>query len=155
MRRIHTPEVEATMVQFSESVLVDRPVDVVFDYVATIDRWTEWRLTLTAASVTPPGPLASGSTIHATGQAMGRALDMEMGVTAFEPGQRIAFTSRSGPITLDGEFRFAPEGAGTRLTIGGTAEPGGLMKIAGPLVARQIHEMWSNDFAALKAILED
>src|SRR3990172_12293576 len=114
---------EAGMQEFNETVTINRPADAVFDYVADITRWPEWRLSLTSAECAAQGPLGFGSTIHASGQVMGRTMDMALDVSAFEPGERIGFTTSSGPVSIEAEFRFAPDGAGTRVTVAGTVEP--------------------------------
>jgi uncharacterized membrane protein len=142
------------MPEFRMSTTIDRPVAAVYAYVADFARWPEWRLALSSAERLTTGPTAVGTRVAVTGQMMGRSLDMTVEVTAAVTNERLAFSLSGGPISGSGEFRFEPSGAGTRLGVVASVEPGGVLKIAGPLAARQAEQMWSNDLAALKGILE-
>lgn len=142
------------MAEFNASVTIERPVDAVFAYVGKFERWPEWRLALTSARRITPGPTGAGSRAAVTGQMMGRSVEMEVEVTAYAPGERIGFKT-GGHVEAEGEFRFESAGTGTRVSVVGTATPPAALKIAGPLIARQANEMWANDLAALKGILED
>jgi uncharacterized protein YndB with AHSA1/START domain len=140
-------------VDLNMSVTINRPVEAVFGYVKTFERWPEWRLALTSARQDPPGPVAVGTRVAAVGQAMGRSLNMDVEITDYAPNERIGLKT-SGPIVGVVEFRFTPSGSGTQVAVVGTMEPTGVLKMAGPLVARQATEMWANDLAALKGVLE-
>lgn len=142
------------MIKIDESATVKRPVSAVFDYVIDFPRWPEWRRTLHKASKTTEGPVAAGTRVAVEGQMMGRDISMDVEITDYVPNERIAFRTSAGPIAIDGEFRFEPEQDSTRLAVVGTAEPAGVFKMVGPMIARQVHVMWAEDLAALKGVLE-
>jgi hypothetical protein len=52
------------MARFERSGLVDRPVSVVFDYLADPDRDAEWSAGTERVERTSPAPLGAGSTFR-------------------------------------------------------------------------------------------
>jgi uncharacterized membrane protein len=48
----------------SSSIIINQPVDKVFDYVINVENHTAWHESLLEASVTPDGPIGVGSTYH-------------------------------------------------------------------------------------------
>lgn len=142
------------MPEFHASVTIDRPPAVVFAYVADIARWPEWRMAVNSAELVTPGPVGAGTRITVAGSAMGRSMEMEVEITGYDPPDTVAFAMRTGPVTGSGAFRFEPTGAGTRVTVSGSAEPVGALRLAAGLVARQAQAMWADDLAALKGVLE-
>jgi carbon monoxide dehydrogenase subunit G len=55
-------------------------------------------------------------------------------------------------FTVDHEL--AAQAEGTRLTLVAEAEPGGLMRLTGPMVARTAEQQFRQDFDRLKELLE-
>lgn len=142
------------MPEYRSTVTVDRPPEAVFRYVTDVSRWPEWRMAVTDARLLTPGPLGPGSRLAVVASLMGRSVEMELEITDCSPPEAIGFAMRAGPAVGSGTLRFEPEGAGTRVTVSGAAEPIGALRLAAGLVTRQVQAMWAEDLAALKAMLE-
>jgi uncharacterized membrane protein len=142
------------MIEIHESETVRRPVESVYAYVMDFPRWPEWRMALNNASQVSDGPVGVGTHVVVSGHMMGRDLDMDIEITELEPNERIGFRTSAGPVELEGAFTFEAVPEGTLLSVIGQAEPKGVLALAGPLIARQVHDMWSEDLAALKGVLE-
>jgi uncharacterized membrane protein len=135
------------------SIVINRPVDQVWAYVTDGSTAPKWR----------PGVLdvskVSGSGIGETWKQGvkgpgGRRIDADYEVTAWEPGKLMAFKAIAGPVRPTGEYRFAAENGGTRLSFSLQAELSGIKKLlmGGMVQSTMDAEMGSLD--RLKAVLE-
>lgn len=135
------------------TITIDRPVTTVFDYVADGANAPRWRSGVLDVA------LASGSGLGAVYRQGvrgpgGRRIAADYEITAFEPRSLIAFHAIAGPVRPHGSFRFASEGAGTRLTFALRVELGVLK---GLLMGRAVQSTMDAEMAALdrlKAVLE-
>lgn len=75
-------------------------------------------------------------------------------ITALEPNRSISFKGASGPLSIEGTWRFEATSEGTRLTGAFQVEPGGFFKVAGPVFASQLKKQTDADLQRLKALLE-
>jgi uncharacterized membrane protein len=98
------------------STTISRPIGEVFAFVADGENATQWR----------PGVLdvarQSGEGLGAIYRQGvkgpgGRRIAADYEITAFEPDRRIAFQAIAGPVRPTGEYRFAPAGEGTTVSL--------------------------------------
>jgi carbon monoxide dehydrogenase subunit G len=59
----------------------------------------------------------------------GRRIAADYRITAYEPPRRLAFEAIAGPVRPTGEYRFEPEGEGTRLTFSLHADLGLIQRL--------------------------
>jgi carbon monoxide dehydrogenase subunit G len=137
----------------SHSVIISRPVDDVFAFVADGETCPQWR----------PGVLdiqrVSGEgvgTRYAQGVKgpMGRRIAADYTITVFEPNRRIEFQTVTGPARPHGRYDFEPADGGTRLAFSLDAELTGLRKLilGGPVQKTMDAEVRTLD--NLKRVLE-
>jgi carbon monoxide dehydrogenase subunit G len=137
----------------SHSVIIRRPVDDVFAFVADGEKCPQWR----------PGVLdiqrVSGEgvgTRYAQGVKgpMGRRIAADYTITVFEPDRRIEFQTVTGPARPHGRYDFEAADGGTRLTFSLDAELTGLRKLilGGPVQKTMDAEVRTLD--NLKRVLE-
>ena len=81
-------------------------------------------------------------------------MDSELEVVAYEPPKRLILRSLGGPVKFTVDHELAAQGDGTRLTLVAEAEPGGLMRLTGPMIARTAEQQFRQDFDRLKELLE-
>ncbi|MFJ3959139.1 SRPBCC family protein [Arthrobacter sp. NPDC090010] len=118
----------------SNSVVISASPEVVFAFFADAENDPRWRSGV--ASIRRKGDLAVGveyeQTVAGPG---GRPISADIRVTAYEPPSRVDFEGISGPVRPRGEYRFEPEGSGTRVTFTLEAELGGLkaLVMSGPV----------------------
>ena len=142
------------MIKFSNSVVIDRPVDQVFAYLVNSEHDAEWEQGVIEVRKTSEGPWGLGTTYVYVSQFMGRRIEEPGKITECQPNQRFSFTSGSGAVKVDGTFTFEPSNGGTKVTYAGEAELGGLFKIAQPILAAQVKRQSETNLAALKTVLE-
>ena len=135
------------------TVVIERPVDEVFDYAAQFDRHPEWQDDLKDATF--DGPAAVGATGTETRQMGPRVQTYEWRVSAYDRPRLLGFETLSGPMRPSGTMAFSAEGGGTRIDFQMELNPRGFMKLMGPLIARQVQKVNTEHLAKLKRILED
>jgi uncharacterized membrane protein len=128
------------------SVVIDRPVEEVFSFVADGETAMKWR----------PGVL---DVKHLSGEAVGavyrqgvkgpggRRIAADYEVTAFEPHRLIAFKAIAGPVRPRGEYRFEARDGGTKVSFALNAELGGWKKL---LMARAVQSTMEAEMATLE-----
>jgi hypothetical protein len=70
------------------------------------------------------------------------------------PNRRFDLRVLDGPIPLDGLHSFEASNGGTRIDFVGEGRPGGVMRLAQPLLARVLERQFRGSFARLKAVME-
>jgi len=104
------------MVRAEASILIGRPVENVFDFVAVnfFDNYPRWSPEVIDLRATTPPPVRAGTAARQVRVDQGRRSESTFQVSAFETGNRIAFQGTSSPFLI--VYRFDPLGDKTRLT---------------------------------------
>jgi carbon monoxide dehydrogenase subunit G len=140
------------VIRIELTVEIGRTPGDVFDLLSDVERLPEWQTSAVEAHT--DGPLAQGSRITEKRRLLGREVDSELEVVAYEPPKRLILRSLGGPVKFTVDHELATQGAGTRLTLVAEAEPGGLMRLTGPMIARTAEQQFRQDFDRLKELLE-
>jgi uncharacterized membrane protein len=134
------------------SVVINRARSDVFAFVANHENDPKWR----------PGVMdikrASGEaqgTVYTQGVQgpMGKRIDADFEVTAYQDGTLLAFRTLAGPVRPEGSYRFEDADGGTRVTFSLNASLRGAQKLMAPMVGKSMR----NQVAALhklKRVLE-
>jgi uncharacterized protein YndB with AHSA1/START domain len=136
---------------------VDRPAGEVFDYLARAEHLPEYVTDFEWVRQSSEGAPAEGTEYSykmARGQASGT-----FRWTEFQRPSRLAWrgpAAKAGPGTMEpsGWWELTEEGAGTRVKLVMTPEPGGLFKLLAPLMARGMRKGNAKALERLKARLE-
>ena len=135
------------------TIVIDRPVDVVFAFFTDPANDLRWRTHVKEISTAEP--VAEGARIHQVVKGPGgRGIPADIVVTAYEPTTRYAFRVVAGPVRPVGEFRFAPDGDATAVSLSLSADLRGLKKL---LLSRPVQGSMDGEMQALdraKAALE-
>jgi carbon monoxide dehydrogenase subunit G len=142
------------MPTITQSVMVNRPVEEVWDFIGSFENTTRWSRGVLEARQTSDGPLGVGSTLQTVVKAFGRRRTADYLVTEYEPNHAFAFEVTSGPMTSRARYSVEPAGAGTRLTASGEAQATGLYKLLAPVLVRTLERHSQDDLTNLKRILE-
>ncbi len=142
------------MRRFEKQVVIDRPVDIVFAYLAAFENEAKWM----------PGVLRT--TRMSTGEDGVGTRFLEVSnffpiwrpravyeITEFVPNQTIAFKSISGPIRFTGRCLVEPSESGTHFTYILDAHIRGLSFLE-PIAARIFARRAEAGFATLKRLVE-
>jgi uncharacterized membrane protein len=141
------------MPEAQRTIVIDRPADQVFAFFTDHGNDPRWRPAV--KEVAAQGPAGVGSTIHQVVKGPGgRGIPADIEVTAYEPSSRYAFKVIAGPVRPVGEFRFAPSGSGTEVSMSLSAELAGVKKL---LLAKPVQKSMDSEVSALdkaKALIE-
>jgi uncharacterized protein YndB with AHSA1/START domain len=140
------------MVRIEFSIDIDRPPSEVFAYLTDAEKLPEWQAGAVEAHW--EGERRAGAHVREVRKFLGRRMESELEVTAYEPDRRLGLKVISGPVPFSVDQRLEPQNGGTRLTFVGEGEPGGFFKLAEPLVARTAERQFKGDYETLKDLLE-
>jgi polyketide cyclase/dehydrase/lipid transport protein len=136
---------------FEHSVVIGRPVEEVFAFLARTENETQWQEGLVESRQTSDGPMGVGATGEDVRTSMGRRMVTAWTCTGFEPNRGFEFKVTK-PIPFYAAYRFEEVPGGTRVEI--RAQPTGFSRLLWPLIARLGRKQYETNFAALKKVLE-
>jgi uncharacterized protein YndB with AHSA1/START domain len=128
------------------------PPEKVFAALTDLEHLPDWQSS--AVSSKPDGPLAVGTRVRERRALMGRELDNELEVTAYDPPRRFMLEGRTGPVPLSIDHELLEDGGKTVLHVRARAEPGSLFKLAEPMITRTAEQELRADFERLRVRLE-
>ena len=91
--------------------------DAVFAVALDIANWPQFVSAIETIELLTPGSVAVGTRFRETRVMFGRHATEEMTVVEIEPPRRFLLTAFNHGTAYRAEHRFAPEGAGTRMTL--------------------------------------
>ena len=140
------------MVRIDFTLAIARPPDDVFERLVDLDRLPDWQESALGSSA--DGPLAKGSRVRERRRIMGRELDNELEVTAFERPRQLTLKALGGPVPFTVDHQLVDDDGSTLLHVVAEAKTGTFMKLAEPMLARTAEQEMRRDFARLKEQLE-
>lgn len=140
--------------RIEHSVVIDRPVEEVFAFLNDAEKLPQWNTAITDARQTSQGPIGVGTTFHLSAQFLGRRMDSQSEVTAYEPNQQISYKTKSGPVPMDATYKLEPAGGATRVLEVIEAEPGSFFRLAEPVLKRMAQRQMETSLSNLKDLLE-
>ena len=142
------------MINLDFSALIDRPQKDVFAFVADPNNMSKWNSAVVSLEQVTPGPVAVGSKFKSVGEMMGRRIEGEMQVTAYEPDSKCGFQINAGPMQVNITLNFKTVGTGTKVNLNAQGNPGGLFKLAEGVMTGRVKTMMEENLARLKTVLE-
>jgi uncharacterized membrane protein len=134
------------------SVVINRPRSEVFDFVANHDNDPRWRAGV--ADIARASGQGQGEVWRQGMKGpMGRRIDADFEVTAYQEGTLLAFRTLAGPVQPEGSYRFEDADGGTRVSFSLSADLRGMQKLMAPMVSKSMR----NEVGALsnlKRVLE-
>ena len=140
------------MFRVEHSIVIERPPADVFAYTTDPEKLPEWQST--ALEARSEGPVRQGAHVTEVRKFLGRRMETDVEVTAYEQDRRFALKAVSGPVPFDFEQTLEPSDGGTNVNVVLEAAPGGFFKLAEPLVERAVRRQMQADYEQLKDILE-
>ena len=136
------------------SIEINRPLEEVFAFVSNPENMPRWSSTGSEVTITSAGPIGVGTTYRSVVTFLGRRVEGEVEFTEYEPNRSYAQKTTSGPIPVESRVTFERVDGGTQVINHQVAEPGGLFKLAEPVLVRMIKRQFEADFANLKDLME-
>jgi hypothetical protein len=142
------------MARIDGEIVIGRPVDVVFDYVADQSNEPRYNPQMVRADKITAGPVGKGTQFRSAVASRGRTAEMVIECTGYDRPRLFATTTTMTQADISYTLRFEPAATGTRMRWSGQVRPKGAIRLAGPLITwlgkRQEQRIW----ASLKRHLE-
>lgn len=135
-------------------ITIHRPVEDVFAVLSNAENDPKYSSLVVEAHKTSIGPIGVGTTARLVSKMFGRRVENEWKVTEFVPNRTYAWQRTSGGAPLGGRMTFEEIDGGTRVRATIEAEPEGLLRFAGPLIATMGRRGFEKDLANLKNLME-
>ena len=142
------------MINLDLSTLIDRPVKDVFAFVTNPNNMSKWNSAVVSMQQITPGAVGMGTKFRSVGEMLGRRIEGEMQVVAFEPDSKYGFQMNAGPVQVNVTLTFKTVGTGTKLSLNAQGNPGGLFKLAEGVMTARVKSMMEENLARLKSVLE-
>ena len=142
------------MINLDFGVLIDRPMKDVFAFVANPNNMSKWNSAVVSLEQVSPGDVGVGTKFKSVGEMMGRRIEGEMQVIAYEPDTKCGFQVNAGPMKMDLTLSFKTVGTGTKVSLNAQGNPGGIFKLAEGVMTGQVKSMMEGNLARLKEQLE-
>ena len=142
------------MINLDFSTLIDRPVKDVFAFVANPNNMTKWNSAVVSIEQVTPGEVGVGTKFKTVGEALGRRLEGELQVQAYEPDTKCGFQLNAGPMQMNMTLLFKTVGTGTKLNLNVQGNPAGIFKLAEGVMTGQVKSLMEANFTRLKSVLE-
>jgi polyketide cyclase/dehydrase/lipid transport protein len=140
------------MARIAGEILIGRPVDVVFDYVADSRNEPSFNPAMAGVELLTPLPIGAGTRFRAR---MGRAgTQMLVELTDFGRPHRRGSRTTSSMMQTSGALTFAADGAGTLMSWDWQVHPKGWMRMLGPLFGSLGGRMERRIWTSMKRYLE-
>lgn len=114
----------------------------------------EWIGGISHAEPLTEGPIEVGSRVRRRASFLGREIRYVMEVVGYEPHHRVAMHAVEAPMPMDVTYEVNPADGGSLARVRVQGDAGGLYRLAGPMVSRQVRRSIEGDVRRLKEILE-
>jgi carbon monoxide dehydrogenase subunit G len=135
-------------------VVIDRPLDEVFDFMSKLENVPQWLDGCKKVWVLEGDPEAVGGKVAHLDEFMGREFEAHFEVVEWEPKKRMVFEAVSGPFRGTSEEMLQDEGDGTLVTIRVKGDPAGFLKLLGFGAKRMAQQQIDRSLENLREILE-
>ncbi|HSO11908.1 MAG TPA: SRPBCC family protein [Anaerolineales bacterium] len=142
------------MISLDLGTLIDKPIKDVFAFVANPNNMSKWNSAVVNLQQITPGAVGAGTKFRSVGEMMGRRIEGEMQITAYEPDTKCGFQVNAGPMQVNMNFTFKTVGTGTKISLNAQGNPAGVFKLAEPVMAGRVKSMMEENLAHLKSVLE-
>jgi hypothetical protein len=143
------------MVRIEGEIVIDRPVQEVFDFVADERNEPRYNSRMRQAEQISEGPIGAGTRFRAQTVSMGRPVDMVIEFTGYQRPRRLVEVVHMASMELHGGLTFDPVSDGTRMCWSWELQPRGILKLMDPMVARMGRSQERRVWTGLKRLLEE
>jgi len=142
------------MINIDLGTLVDKPIKEVFAFIANPNNMSKWNSAVVSLQQITPGAVDVGTKFKSVGEMMGRRIEGEMQVTAYEPDVKSGYQVNAGPMQVNLNLSFKTVGTGTKISLNAQGNPAGIFKLAEGVMQGRVKAMMEENLARLKSVLE-
>jgi uncharacterized protein YndB with AHSA1/START domain len=140
------------MASFENTVIIPRPLEEVFAFLADFENVPRWNFAIVETTKVSAGPVGVGTTYHQTRSIPSRS-DETFEVTAFEPPSRLEIQGQIGPFRARIDYALEPRSAGTTVRNSVELESSSLSAIVAPLAASRVKHAVAANLDTLRQVL--
>jgi len=143
------------MINVEESIVIRRPVEEVFAFVADQPNALRWQSGVLEVRRTTDGPLGVGTKHAVVRKFMGRRLEATNEYVVYEPNKEITFKGTANSSDFQHSYLLEFSAEGTKLTSRMVMQSKGLFGLAEPLIAASLRREFVANLGELKDLLEN
>jgi hypothetical protein len=143
------------MVHIEGEIVINRPVEEVFDFVADERNEPRYNTQMRRAEQLTEGPIGVGSRFRAEMLSMGRPVEMVIEFTGYERPRRLMSSTHMPAMDTHGGLTFDPVADGTRMRWSWELRTRGVLRLMGPMLARMGRNQELRIWTGLKRLLEE
>jgi hypothetical protein len=117
--------------------------------------WTQGIRTADLTRQADGGGFGTGAEVTRRAHFLGRRIDYVLRVAVYEPPKLLDMVSVAAPMPMHVTYSFEPHPRGTLAAIRVRGGPGGLLRLAAPLFARQVRSSLTKDLRDLERRLSE
>ena len=142
------------MINLMASILIDRPIEQVFDFVSTPENDIQWQYGTLATATIPHRNAATQTFFRSIGHLLGRRNLSTFEVMEYEPDEKYGFKSLSGPVHSSTSYILENVGGRTRVHIFMQASAPRFFRITERLLEETMRKQLEENVGMLKTVLE-
>ena len=143
------------LVNVLTEIIINKPLDIVADYVANPDNAPEWYVNIHSAEWRTPKPLVIGSQIAFKAKFLGRELAYVYEIVELIPGKKLMMKTAQGPFPMETIYTWEEMDANrTKMTLRNKGNPTGFSKLISPFMATMMRKANMKDLKKIKEVLE-
>ncbi len=136
------------MATIQGEIVIGRPVDGVFDYVADQSNEPQYNPRMVRVEKITTGPVGKGTQFRSAVASMGRTAEMLIECTGHDRPTLLASTTTMQQADISYTLTFEPAASGTRMRWSGQVRPKGAYRQLGPVITwmgiRQEQRIWAS-----------
>jgi hypothetical protein len=136
------------MAKIEGEILISRPMEEVFDFVADQRNEPRYNPRMVRAEKITDGPVGKGTVFHSAAKSMGRTAEMRIELTGYDRPSRLASRTTMRQGDMDGTLTFEPAPSGTRMRWSWQVRAKGAVRLLAPLItwmgSRQEQTIWTS-----------
>lgn len=142
------------MFETKNSIFINRPPQDVFNVITDPDKISIFQNMTESVEWSSNSSPGVGSTMNVIAKFLGRKIESDIEIAAWEPPHRVDFKFVNGPYPAEVSNTLEPRDEGTLLTARSQGEMGSFFKLAEGLVVRQLEKQIDGNHESLKLLME-
>ena len=126
------------MIKVDQEIVVARPPEAVFDYLADVERFPQWQPAIERAEQLTPGPLAAGTQLRLVIRGPTGPTEVTGAIASLERPSLLAVRTLSGPAAVEASCALSPDGDATRVRFTASIELKGMLRCVEGTARRMI-----------------
>jgi hypothetical protein len=142
------------MISFTNTIEIERPIDVVFAYLGDLEHIPEWNWAVTATRKVSQGPIGVGTEYRQT-RSVPKPTTETLRLTVFDSPERIEVEGTLGPFPARVGYQLQEIAGGTTIVNKVELDTPGILAVAAPVASRRIQGSVAENLRVLKDLLDE